>query len=296
MDKSKQGAILVAVSAFGYGTMAIFAKIAYAQGAGVFTALAGRFTLACLVIWAIIFIVRMPVKVSLPDLKQLTLLSLLGYGGGSTFFFFSVRLLPASLASMLLYTYPVMVALAELCIYRRRLTWIKGTALLLSTIGLVMILGTTLQGVNISGVFFGFGAAITYSAYLLYGNKVARERPPLVTTGYMLLFAAVGFIICAFSSGSVNINFGPLGWWSIAGLAVFSTALAVLTLFTGMQWIEASRAAIISTFEPVFTVVLAAILFSETIGPFQILGGLMVLVAIVVLQIKQKEKIEQPVS
>lgn len=296
MDKTKLGALLVAVSAFGFGTMAIFAKFAYTQGATIFTLLAGRFTLACLIIWAIIFAVRIPVKVSLSDVKQLALLSLLGYGGGSTFYFFSVKLLPASLASMLLYTYPVMVALAEQWIYRQKVTGAKGAALLLSTAGLIMILGTTVQGVNIAGVFFGLGAAVAYTAYLIYGSKVTKERPPLVTTGYMLFFAAAGFTLYALFSGSMSFNFGPVGWWSIAGLAIFSTALAVLTLFAGMQWIEASRAAIISTFEPVFTVICAAILFSEAIQPLQILGGLLVLSGIVVLQIKQTKKTEEPGS
>lgn len=296
MNKTKLGALLVAVSAFGFGTMAIFAKIAYIQGADIFTMLAGRFSLACLIIWAIIFTVRIPVKISLSDLKQLALLSLLGYGGGSTFYFFSVKLLPASLASMLLYTYPLMVALAEQWIYHQKLTLTKGAALLFSTVGLVMILGTTVKGVNAAGVFFGISAAVAYSAYMLYGNKVTRERSPLVTTGYMLFFAATGFTLYALFSGSMNFDFGPAGWWSIAGLAVFSTALAILALFSGMQWIEASRAAIISTFEPVFTVVCAAILFSEVIKPLQIMGGIIVLLAIVILQVNQTKKTEQPGS
>lgn len=95
MDRTKLGALLVAVSAFCFGTMVIFAKIAYARGATVSTLLAIRFNLAGMLIWLIILIVRQPVKVSPSEIKPLVLLSLLGYGGGSTFYFLSLKLLPA---------------------------------------------------------------------------------------------------------------------------------------------------------------------------------------------------------
>lgn len=292
MDRTKLGSLLVAASAVSFGTMAIFAKIAYSQGVTVFTLLAGRFTIASLVVWAVIIILKKPVILSLVDLKKIALLGLFGYGGASTCFFISLNLLPASLASMLLYTHPVMVALAEQCIYRRKLTRAKVAALFLSLLGIVMILGTTIEGVNIAGVFTGFASAVFYSIYLLYGNKVVRERSPVVTTGYMLTFAAAGFTLYAFSAGSLGFNFNPAGWWSIAAIAVFSTALPILTLFFGLQWIEASRAAIISTLEPAFTVVCAAIIFSETIRPLQMLGGAAVLAAIIVLQSGRLQKEE----
>jgi drug/metabolite transporter (DMT)-like permease len=61
-----------------------------------------------------------------------------------------------------------------------------------------------------------------------------------------------------------------------------------------LQWVEASRAAIISTFEPIFTVLCAAALFSETVRPPQIAGGFLVLAAIIVLQLDKKEGLEKP--
>ena len=284
---------MIVVSAFSYGTTAIFAKIAYAQGATMISMLAARFTIACLVIWLLILVTRQPAGISLPDLKQMALLSTLGYGIGSTFYFLAVKMLPASLASMLLYMYPVLVVVAELLLYRRQVTRVKGVALFLSTAGLVLILGATVRGMNAAGIVFGLGAAVAYSAYLLYGDKVAKEKPPLLTTGYMLAFAAAGFTLYALISGTLVFNLSPTGWWSIAGLAVISTAMAILTLFIGLQWLEASHAAIISTFEPVFTVVCAAMLFSEVIHPLQVLGGLLVLGAILLLQVKQTKHSKQ---
>lgn len=264
--------------------MAILAKITYANGANVPTTLAIRFTLACLVVWAIIFAAGYPVKINISELKQIITMSILGYSVSSTLFFLSLALLPASLASIILFTYPVMVALAEFLFCRLKLSAIKSTSLVLATAGLIMVLGTAIKDISVTGVVFGLGAAAAYSAYLIMGNRAAKERPPVVTIGYMLLFAAIGFNLYALATGTVNFIITPSGWWSVIGLAVFSTALPIIFIFTGMQWIETSRAAIISTFEPVFTVVLAYVIFSETLRPVQLIGGLIVLVAILILQ------------
>lgn len=293
MDKTTYGASLVVASSFCYSTMAILAKITYANGANVPTTLAIRYTLACLVVWAIIYAAGYPVKISVNELKPILLMSILGYTFSSTLFFLSLELLPASLASIILFTHPVMVALSERLFCRLKLSAIKSTALVLATIGLVMVLGTDIKNINIIGVVFGLGAAAAYSAYLILGNKAAKERPPVVTIGYMLLFAAAGFDLYTLATGTLNFAITPSGWWSILGLSVFSTALPIVFLFTGMQWIEASRAAIISTFEPVFTVAIAYVVLSESLRTVQLVGGMIILAAIIILQ---SEKSKAPLT
>ncbi|MFX4262624.1 DMT family transporter [Pelotomaculum propionicicum] len=290
MSKTTRGAFLVVASSFCYSTMAILAKITYANGANVPTTLAIRFSLACLVVWAIIFAAGYPVKINFNELKRIVLMSILGYTFSSTLFFLSLELLTASLASIILFTYPVMVALAECLFCRLKPSAIKSTALVLATVGLVMVLGTAIKNINIIGVVFGLGAAAAYSAYLILGNKAAKERPPAVTIGYMLLFAAAGFDLYALSTGTLNFMITPSGWWSIIGLAVFSTALPIVFLFTGMQWIETSRAAIISTFEPVFTVAIASVILSESLRLAQVVGGLVILAAIIILQTEKSKE------
>ncbi|MCL6638650.1 MAG: DMT family transporter [Firmicutes bacterium] len=295
MDKKNLGALMVALSALGFGLMAVFAKIAYSEGVNTLTMLSVRFTAACAIIWLVILFTGRRAAVSPGGLCSLAVLSLFGYGGGSTFFFMAVNLLPASLASLLLYTYPVLVSVAETALYRQRLTAKKLAALFLSTTGLVLVLGAALQGASPAGLLYGLAASVSYTVYLLYGNRLTRKSPPLLTTGYLLLFAAIGFSAYTFFTGSFCFAFGPAGWWSIAALAVFSTAFAILALFSGMRWIEAGRAAIISSCEPVFTVLCAALFLSERLRPVQIAGGLMVLAAIVLLQYSAPGRTEEPV-
>lgn len=289
MKDIKLGSLLVAISALCFGTTAIFAKIAYNSGVTSPAMLSIRFILASIAIWSVIFLFKKPVVIRFADLKQLALLSLLGYGMATTLFFQAIKLLNASLASMILYTYPLIVALTEHLIYHQKLSRSKILALFISSAGLMLILGITAHGINTTGLLCGIGASAAYSAYMLCANKAAKDRSPLVSTGFMLSFAAIGFTLFAACTGSLNFHFEPVAWWSITGLALLSTSLPVLTLFMGLQWLEASRAAIISTFEPVFTVLCAAALFSEAVQPVQITGGFLVLAAIIVLQLGKKE-------
>jgi drug/metabolite transporter (DMT)-like permease len=284
MNRKKTGALLVVLSALSFGTIVIFAKLAYGQGVETYTMLAVRFFVGAAVIWGAILLTHLPWRISTGELKKMALLSLLGYGGGSTLLFLALLYIPASLASMLLYTYPVMVTLAETILFRQPVTRAKLLALPLASFGLVLILGTNFQDIDPRGIFLALAAAVFYSAYLLYGKRVTSNHAPLVTTGYILLLAAVGYLAYSLLSGSFSLCFGPAGWFWMACLGLIGTALGIFAMFSGMKWLEPSQGSIISCIEPVFTVVCAALLFGDTFLPVQMVGGAFVLAAIVIIQ------------
>ncbi|MDH7478950.1 MAG: DMT family transporter [Syntrophomonadaceae bacterium] len=284
-NKKALGVALVVLSALGFGSVGILVKLAYNHGVNTLTMLAGRFTLAALAIWVIIWLSRLPCWIKPSHWKPFVITCLFGYGLGSTCFFLAVKLIPVSLAIMILYTYPTMVALVETLMHKQKITRPRLLALLLSTIGLGLILGATLEGINFQGAALGLCAATFYTAYLVYGNQISRNHHPLLTTGYIASFAAIGYSVLALITGSFSLGFDPVGWASIIGLALLGTALGILTLFTGMRWLRPGEVAIISTIEPVFTVVCAALLFAEPVMPLQLVGGLMVLAAIITIQL-----------
>jgi drug/metabolite transporter (DMT)-like permease len=74
------------------------------------------------------------------------------------------------------------------------------------------------------------------------------------------------------------------GWIWIVAIALLSTVLPIATFMLGMERVGASTASIVSTVEPVVTVALAVALFGEALGPLQVLGGVLVLAAVVALQ------------
>ncbi|MCL6611302.1 MAG: DMT family transporter [Peptococcaceae bacterium] len=293
MKQEHAGAVLVVLSAVCYGFLAIFVKFAYTGQINMITTLSGRFVLASLFLWVAVWAGRQPVSPSLKEAASLLVLALLGYGGASTFFFASLLVIPASLASLLLFTHPVMVSLFEVIVYRYPLTVKKTAALALSTTGLILVLGNTGGGAGLKGVLLALAAALSYSAYLLYGNRVVRRHPPVVTTALVITFAAAGFTLYGLAAGNINLAFPATSWVWLLAMALVSTSMGILFLFAGLKRIEAGKASIISTFEVVVTVSLSALLFREALTPLQAAGGMMILAGIIILQLQPGRKADK---
>lgn len=91
----------------------------------------------------------------------------------------------------------------------------------------------------------------------------------------------------ALLTGDVDLDFGMTGWFWLACIAVFSTVVAMLTFFAGLKRTGPSTAAILSTFEPVVTSALAALVLGESLTPVQLAGGALVLSSVAVLQLRR---------
>lgn len=280
----KWGIVLVIISAIGFGLMAIFAKFAYAANLNMVTILSVRFTITALILWFIIMLSKESPWLAKKEIINLLLLGAMGYGLMSSCFFSAVRLIPASVASILLYTYPIIVTFLSSWIYSEKINMYKLISLLVSFIGLVLVVGVVLEGLSFIGIIFGLMSALIYSLYIIISNKYVNKINPIVFTTYIATSAAVVFNTLGWSTGQINLTISLQGWLSILGIAVFSSVVGILTFYQGMKYIGPSRASIISTLEPVVTTVSAFILFDEKMTVLQLVGGALVIGAVIVIQ------------
>nr|WP_273482957.1 DMT family transporter [Kribbella italica] len=136
----------------------------------------------------------------------------------------------------------------------------------------------------------GFGAALAYTVYILAGDRVGGGGqggagiPPIALSSLVCTGAACTFAAFSAVQGGPRLDFAPSGWLWLTAIAVVSTVAAVLTFFAGLARVGPSAASILSTLEPVVTVLLAATIFGESLGPVQLLGGAVVLTAVLVVQ------------
>ena len=279
----RRGIALCLVSACGFGLMAIIAKEAYRAGLGVTALLAARFVVAAAVFWAIVALRPAPARPAPRLIGACLALGAAGYAAQAGFFFSALRHIDASLTSLLLYTYPALVFCAAVALRREHFTPLKAGALVLASGGAALVLlGGGTGGLEATGVLLALGAAATYTAYILVADGIVARVDPflmsaLVTTGAAATFLAAGGI-----GGALAFTAG--GWVWIAAIALVSTVLPVVTFMVGMRSVGAATASIVSTVEPVVTVGLAVLLFAEGLGPAQVLGGVLVLAAVVALQ------------
>jgi drug/metabolite transporter (DMT)-like permease len=282
------GTLMCLGSGAAFGAMAIFGKLAYDEGATVGTLLAVRFGLAAVLFWALVLASGFVREVQVLPRRDIGLglaLGACGYALQAGCFFAALEHIDASLLSLLVYTYPAIVAAAAVALGRERLDARKLTALLLASGGLVLVLlGAGTGALDPIGVALGLGAAVVYTTYILVGEGVAGRTPPtmlsaLVCTGATITLTAGSALIGEFRPGDLT----PAGWGWLACLAVVSTVGAVSLFFAGLARVGATTASILSTVEPVVTVLFAYLVFGEVLSAVQVLGGVLVLGAVLVL-------------
>jgi len=304
------GVALCLVSACGFGLMAIFAKEAYAAGLGVTALLAGRFVLAASLLWALVALgawrcapsgigetascsdaARADGRAALARRARPTRrllfagfgLGAIGYAAQAGMFFSALRHIDASLTSLLLYTYPALVFCGAVALRREHVTPWKALALALASAGAALVLlGGGTGGLEATGVALALGAGATYAVYILVCETAIARIDSFLLAALIATGGAVTFLVTGVIGGALSFPAG--GWIWIAAIAIFSTVLPIVTFLLGVQRVGAATASILSTVEPVVTVGLAVAIYSESLGALQILGGVLVLAAVIALQ------------
>ncbi|MGH2714958.1 MAG: DMT family transporter [Thermoleophilaceae bacterium] len=287
------GALLCLASAAAFGAMGIFGKLAYDEGATVGTLLAIRFALAAALLW--LFVVcsggaRILRALSRRDVGIALALGAVGYGAQAGGYFAALERLDASLLSMLVYTFPVMVTVTAVALGRESASRRTAVALALASTGLVLVLvGAAAGALDALGTVLGLGAAVVYSAYILISEGVAARVAPLALSTLVCTGAATTLTLAGLAGGDLNpgsVTAAGFAW--LSGLAVVSTVGAVALFFAGLRRVGPSAAAILSTLEPVVTVGLAFVVFGESLGPAQLAGGALVLMAVLAVRIQPR--------
>jgi drug/metabolite transporter (DMT)-like permease len=291
-----RGAIVCLLSAAAFGAMGIFGKLAFDDGVTAGTLLAARFVIAAVVLWCLMLMkgsVSQIRAVARRDLVVALGLGACGYALQATCYFVALQHVDASLLSLILYTFPAIVTVAAVALGRERLDRRRVLALGLVSTGLVLILGTAgASSVSGLGVALGLGAALTYSTYILTSDGVATRVPALTLAAIVCTGAAISLTVGSLLTGQLHPGGVTLaGWGWLACIAVVSTVGAITLFFAGLSHVGPTSASILSTFEPVVTVVLAAVVLAESLTLIQIAGGALVLTAVLVLRVVPRQRL-----
>jgi drug/metabolite transporter (DMT)-like permease len=282
------GTALCLASGAAFGAMAIFAKLAYGQGATVGTVLTVRFALAAVLFWGVVVAtgrIGELRSLSARHIRAGLALGACGYALQSGCYFAALERIDASLLSLLLYTFPAMVAAAAVALGRERLNGRRLTALALASAGLALVVaGAGAGALEPLGVVLGLSAAVVYTTYILVSDGVVGKMSPavlsaLVCSGATVSLASGSALLGQLRPGEVT----AAGWGWLACIAVVSTVAAIGLFFAGLRRVGPTTASILATVEPLVTVLLAFLVFGEKLGRVQVLGGALVLSAVLVL-------------
>jgi drug/metabolite transporter (DMT)-like permease len=200
---------------------------------------------------------------------------------------------PASVSGFVTGLYVVATPLFAAVILRTRITWLTWGAVLLATAGLGVL---TLDGLSV-----GYGEAITFVAALLYALHIvglgAWSRPG-EALGMSILQIMVISAVCLVATAPDGMVLPDTGgdWLAIVYMALVAGALAMLAQTWAQSHLSPTRSAIVMSMEPVFAAFFAVLLGGESLTGRMLLGGAMVLAAMLVVELRPQRKPEGEVQ
>ena len=293
MEKARRniGPALILLAGCFWGSMGIFVRRLTDYGFSSIQIVAIRVTLAAL-IFCILLLIRDPAgfRISVKDIPLF-----LGLGFGSILFFTvcyftAITMMPLSTAAILLYTSPIWIMLMSVLFFREKLTGRKLLALVLAFAGCVLVSGISGEGMTLTGLLVGLGSGIGYGLYSILGTVALRRYSPYTVTTYTFAFAALGsWLICRPADMLAKFAAAP----DLPGLVFFCFLTALVTAVIpflaytlGLRTVEASRAGILATVEPLVATLIGVAVFSEPLTLLSGLGMLLILAAVVLLNRK----------
>jgi drug/metabolite transporter (DMT)-like permease len=265
---------LVALSTLAYGVLPILGKVAYGAGVKVLPLLAWRYVIAALLVAALERGPRPPLgeRIRLWAIGSVFVFNSIAY-------FRALELIPASVTALVLYTYPVIVALLAALVGVERLT---GRALL-AAIGAFAGCALTARGapagspLSLSGVAWALAAALVYASYIVLSSRFGTGVPARVLALHLTQAAAVACVAFALADGGLLLPLDPRGLLAVAGIGVVSTVVAMTAFLAGLALVGPTRASVLSSLEVIVTLVLAFALLGERLGPGQWAGAALIL-------------------
>jgi drug/metabolite transporter (DMT)-like permease len=307
MDRRRiVGIALVVVSAFGFGSGTVLSKPIYAAGLDWLQLLAWRFAIGAALAWTWLLLSssRRAGLLRLGRRQALGAAALgVWYTGNAGTYYAGLQTVPASLAGVLVYLYPAIVAVLSIRFATRlagRRPWM---ALGIACVGVVLALG----GIQldppppVSGILLILASPVIYAGWIILSARLAGERTDRLAaessgtgqandaaaaTTLMISATAAVFVGAAILTGRLLAPAGiiPDAWPYLLAIGFASTFLAIQTFYAGARRIGAAQAALVSTVEPLIIVTLAAVFLDDVLAPIQLVGGALIVVGMLIAQ------------
>jgi drug/metabolite transporter (DMT)-like permease len=292
-QKGKLGYFYVALAAVLFAISGTSAKFLFHSGITPYQLIQMRTTLAftCLLIWLCLRHSAL-LKISLKDLPYFLALGVLGIGSAQFLYLFAISKINVAAAILLHYTGPVFVALYVVFVQRQKIGGVSILAIFGTLAGCYLVVGAynlQLLELNRFGIISGLLAAVAFAVYSVLSEYGMRKYTPWTVLLYGMLFAALMWNILHPPMEAMLHRYSAVQWGWILFIGVFGTVLPFGLYFEGIKRIRPTPASITATLEPISAGIIASIFLGEVMGALQVIGGLIVIVSIILLQLNKTD-------
>lgn len=226
--------------------------------------------------------------------KELLLLLVSGAAMGFNWIllFEAYRYTTISVATLSYYFAPVIVTVLSPLLFREKMTAKQVVCFALATVGLILVvLGAPEESGNnrhLIGIAFGLGAAVLYATVILL-NKTIKSVAGIKRTFWQFVAATVVLIPYVLCTGGVTVGcLDVTGWWMLVVVGVVHTGITYCMYFSSVKELSGHKIALLSYIDPLTAIVLSMTVLAETVMPWQLVGGGMILLFTLVSEIPTK--------
>lgn len=284
MERLK-GIAYVAISAFLFGCMPLLAKNIYLLGGNAVTLVFHRFSLALPILF--ILIRKDFCAITKEEFIKVTILSF-GLAGTPVLLYISYNYIASGTATAIHFMYPILVVLAYVIFFRQKISMVKVICIVLSTTGILLFY--TNDKSNVIGILIAFASAISFTFYIIYLDRSGlKTMPSLKLTFYLSAVSSVELFLFSSVTKTLTFNIKPLGWILTFVLVIFISIIATVLFQIGVKIIGPQRTAILSTLEPITSIVIGVIAFNEAFNIKIGMGMFFIILSVVLLTIFDKD-------
>ena len=291
MNKKLIGTLCAIGAAVCYGTNPLGALNLYAEGMNTPSVLFYRFGLAWIIIAIVMLFRRENLKVDRREFLTLTALGVLFILSSLTLYL-SFRLMPAGVASTILFTYPVMTAAIMALFFRERIRVATVLSIILSFVGVLLLYwGDSGGTLHLGGVVLVLVSALTYALYIIVVDKSPLAMSSFKINFYVLFYCAAGMALFALISGQpLQFPPTPRAWLWVSWLAVVPAIMALVMMVYAAKYIGSTPTAILGALEPTTAVLIGVFVFAEPFSLRLLLGIVLILAAVTIVVLAKGNK------
>ncbi len=237
---------------------------------------------------------RLPVPFA--DFRRMFVLGILGVAASNYLYYLAIQRTNVATAIILQYTAPILVLVYTVARGLQKATIQRVAAVVLAVTGIALLIGIFGSGgfrLDAIGVLAALGAAFSFAFYNVGGHSILARYDRWTVLLYVILSASLFWIVVNPPWRVVAAHYSGSQWLFLLMFSLISVLAPFSLYFAGLQYLEPTRAIVVSCLEPVFSIVIAAVTLGEVMKPLQTVGIVLVLVAIVVVQLPDRKLHEE---
>lgn len=287
-----KGYIFVTLSAVIFGLMPLMAKFIYADGVNPITLVLLRNIISAPILALLAKFSGASVRITLKAVPEISIIALMGCCITPLLLFSSYNHIPSGTATVFHFIYPAAVVFGEFAFLKTKFTLGHIISVFMCVIGICLFYNPS-DSINLTGSGFALLSGITYAIYviMLSGFK-HKEISGFVFSFYVsVVCSAVMLLICVLTN-TLSLPSSPAGWGLSVVFAIAVNVGAVVLFQKGTFIAGGGRASILSTFEPVTSIVAGVLILNEKINLQTFAGTVMVILASILIAICDMKKAE----